>query len=292
MVSPIVEQLLSSVACRYAFDCSGDEMAPLGCVDDAQVAEGRRALRVWAAVDACIGPCDIIVAQRSSETTIISPRGGILIAAGASMNIGMLRAGLRGEDLVRPDGPDQAKQPAGSKALLKLAEWIAQIEAPRRIRLDIGSTQQMMWARQGRFGLPVGTTPQTVAAALLASNKTEQPVTLTYELPDVAHPATDHAANAFFGTATAQTDVWAYSADGVPLTQPQDATLEDAAKIAMLHDALIDWSEDAPFKLSILKPQTPLTIIAERGDSFLYRFETVPLVGRNVSTKDILYAQA
>ncbi len=285
-----LNSIISSSACRGAFQLSDGELTSLSGGDASAIDDARRTKDLWSSLASFVPDLGTVVAKRESGISIASMRGGIILEVSAPVNIGIVRAALRNESKISFE--DDGKTPLvadGAKALWTLASWIDGIETRRALRVSVGTDVFRLWARKGKFGLKSDKTPADLAGFVLSANETAGPVTLSYDVSDDDAPDAVHLPLDLLATGETEKDEWHFDNLGVPKMRPRHACLKTAGRMLSLHAQLKSWGAGQPFEVTILRDGGPPEVIVEGSDPSLTRILLDGHVGpgQGLHTKEI-----
>jgi len=267
MSSAALNSIVGSTACRGAFRLNGDEIEPIKAGPKTMGEAAARTRDLWASVGPIVSDAGLMIAKRDDAMSVASPKGGLIIEASGPINIGILRAALQNETAVQPAALDATSALApGPLALVSLAQWIADIEAPRALEINAGDTPLRLWARKGKFGLAGGSTAADIAACILNAGANNKPITLEYgslggDVPDMCYDPIS-----FFTQSATDEANWVIDETGIPTAGPESARLEDAIQAMALAHCLKAWSTGTSFEVSVLDGNRQTQVIARAED--------------------------
>lgn len=264
MNSNVLEFVLNSTACRGAFKTDGMALTPLSSGAEHLHQSAQRTHDLWASMTPMLSDAGLIVASRGTDQSIASARGGIILEASGSINLGMLKSALKQQDHVEPasDLTFSETTDAGQVVLWNLVDWISSIEAPRLLNLHLGEDVIAMVAQKGAFACLGKQKVSAVASKVQSAIKAKSSISLSYDQLGEKIPTCDCDPVALFGASRNDTGEWVHKADGTPVSIPQDADFADIRQMAVFTQRLDHWREGLPCELAVLHEERAKEVVA------------------------------
>ncbi|MEM6939106.1 MAG: hypothetical protein AAF509_03140 [Pseudomonadota bacterium] len=232
----------------------GDEMTPLKSGGPEAGAGAVRTRALWASLGSYLQSDGVMIAKRDGQLSIASHKGGIILETSGPVNIGMLKAALQHEAVVRPTvlkGEKASLWPA-QRALWSLARWIDGTETARFLQITAGSAAFQIAARKGAFCEVSGAEPAAIVAAFEQAGAEGAAVMLAYaDLPD-PWPAMTHQPIDLLCKVEKDAGTLTIRAANTPISVPAPVNLEEAMDFARLAGPLSTWGNGDPFEIIYL----------------------------------------
>jgi len=266
MSGAALETILSSPTTRGAFRLNSDGFETLKASPPEIEPLAQATRDLWACIGSLMAEPDLMVAKREGDLSVATAKGGLLLETSGPVNLGILRATMQSDEVVRPDFHEEVPTdaPAGISALWSLARWIELIEARRALVVTAGDAVFKLWAEKGCFGTSGDSTASDVTEAILAAADAEAPVTLEYAAwGDDAPQTCDTSPIALLAPAPEDDSDWLVFNDAMPVAAPPDASLDVAADATELSMRLTKWGAGRPFEVAVLNATAQRIVVAE-----------------------------
>ena len=217
--------------------------------EDANVT-AEKAYDVWRVVSAQVD-ADLLLLKAGSKQIIVSRKGGLIVTARSSINIGLLRQAFKSFPVIDcVESPRPACFSGDKGALWSIVQRLARVEAPRTFEIMLGSFEYVLQADNSGFTIfdEDGGADRFVAKTKEAV-EAELALEYTFGETPTGTVSSRHKALELLGVEEA--DTWRFDRNGWPLAVTSDAAPERVFDTAALIQSL-ELDADTPVQVDVL----------------------------------------